>query len=79
LRPLGCLILVRLLQRGDMEGEEVIDAIGGLIALLVISYLIAADANKKGRSGMGWGLLCFFTCLIAVPIYFLLTTQNKGE
>ncbi len=62
-----------------MEGEEVIDTIGGLIALFVISYLIAVDANKKGRSGIGWGLLSFFTCLIAVPIYFLLTTQDKGE
>lgn len=62
-----------------MEGQEIIEAIGGLIALAVISYLIAVDANKKGRSGIGWGLLCFFTCFIVVPIYFLLTTQEKGE
>lgn len=62
-----------------MEEQMVIEAIVGLIALLVVSYLVAVDANKKGRSGIGWGLLCFFTCFIAVPIYFLLTTQEKGE
>ena len=62
-----------------MEGGEIIEAIGGLIALFVISYLIALDANKKGRSGAGWGLLCFFTCFIAVPIYFLLTLEDKKE
>lgn len=62
-----------------MEEQIVIEAIVGLIALLVVSYLVAVDANKKGRSGIGWGLLCFFTCFIAVPIYFLLTTQEKGE
>jgi hypothetical protein len=62
-----------------MEVEEIFVAIGGLIPLFVISYLIAVDANKKGRSGIAWGLLCFFTCYIAVPIYFLLTTQDKGK
>lgn len=62
-----------------MEEQIVIETIVGLIALLVVSYLVAVDANKKGRSGIGWGLLCFFTCFIAVPIYFLLTTQEKGE
>lgn len=62
-----------------MEGGAVIETIGILIALFVISYLIALDANKKGRSGVGWGLFCFFTCFIAVPIYFLLTSEDKKE
>lgn len=66
-----------------MTGEEtagmVVETIGALVALFVISYLIAVDANKKGRSGIGWGLLCFFTCFIAVPIYFLLTSEDKGK
>ena len=62
-----------------MEGQKIIEAIGGLVALGVISYLIALDANKKGRSGIAWGLLCFFTCFIAIPIYFLLITKEKGE
>lgn len=63
-----------------MEETEAIGVIiGGFVSLLVISYLIAIDANKRGRSGIGWGLLCFFTSLLAVPIYFLLTIQDKGE
>jgi|GEM_PF-1500716 hypothetical protein len=66
-----------------MSGEEtagmVVESIGVLIALFVISYLIAVDANKKGRSGIGWGMLCFFTCFIAVPLYFLLTSEDKGK
>ena len=66
-----------------MNGEEtagmVVESIGALVALFVISYLIAVDANKKGRSGIGWGLLCFFTCFIAVPLYFLLTSEDKGK
>ena len=62
-----------------MEGQAIIEAIIVLIANAVISCLIAADASKKGRSAIGWGLLCFFTCFIAIPIYFLLTTKKKGE
>lgn len=66
-----------------MNGEEtagmVVESIGVLVALFVISYLIAVDANKKGRSGIGWGLLCFLTCFIAVPLYFLLTSEDKGK
>ena len=66
-----------------MSGEEtagmVVESIGVLIALFVISYLIAVDANKKGRSGIGWGMLCFFTCFIAVQLYFLLTSEDKGK
>lgn len=64
---------------GTMEGQEVIGAVGGLVSLAVVSYLIAIDANKKGRSGIAWGLLCFFTCFIAIPVYFLLSTQEKEK
>lgn len=66
------------MNREDTAGM-VVESIGVLVALFVISYLIAVDANKKGRSGIGWGLLCFFTCFIAVPLYFLLTSEDKGK
>lgn len=62
-----------------MEPAEIIEAVGGLIALAVISYLIAVDANKRGRSGVAWGLLTFFTCFISVPIYFLLISSNNNS
>lgn len=61
-----------------MESAEIIEAIGGLLALTAISYLIAVDANKRGRSGIAWGLLTFFTCFISVPIYFLLISRNNS-
>lgn len=54
----------------DLTAGGLIEGLGGLIALFVVSYLIAIDAGKKGRSSWAWGLLCFFTCFIAVPIYF---------
>lgn len=60
-----------------MDVQIVIQGIFALMVVAVISYLIAVDANKKGRSGILWALLCFFTCLIAIPIYFLLITQEK--
>jgi hypothetical protein len=66
-----------------MNEEEsvgmVVESISALIALFVISYLIAVDAKKKGRSGVGWGLLCFLTCFLAVPLYFLLTSEDKEK
>lgn len=61
-----------------MEPYEIVEAIGGLIALAVISYLIAVDANKRGMSGLAWGLLTFFTCFISVPFYFLLISSNDN-
>lgn len=63
----------------EMTAGGFVEALGGLVALFVIAYLIAVDAGKKGRSGWAWGLLCFFTCLIAVPIYFLVISKEKGE
>jgi hypothetical protein len=62
-----------------MTPALLIDSIGMLVALFVISYLIAIDANKRGRFGIGWGLLCFFTCFIAVPVYFLLISRRKEK
>lgn len=60
-----------------MEPYEIVEAFGGLIALIVISYLIAVDANKKGRSGIAWGLITFFSCFIMIPIYFLLISKDN--
>lgn len=59
-----------------METSNWVEAVLGLISMVVISYLIGSDANRRGRSGVLWGLLCFFTCIIAVPIYFLLTSED---
>jgi hypothetical protein len=61
-----------------MEPYEAVEMTGILIALAVISYLIAVDANKRGRSGVAWGLLTFFTCFISIPIYFLIISSNNN-
>ena len=61
-----------------MDGQEMFEGVLGLVSVLVIAYLVAADATKKGRSGWMWGLLVVCTCLIAVPVYFFLTNDN-GE
>lgn len=53
------------------------EILGLLVSLVVISYLIGCDAEKRGLSGMMWGLFTFFSCFMAVPIYFLLISNNQ--
>ena len=60
-----------------MEPLEAFEGLLGLSVLLVIAYLIGVDANKRERSGLLWGLFVFLSCLIAVPIYFLLISNDK--
>lgn len=57
----------------------IVDIILMPVALAIIAFLIGYDANKKGRCGVAWGLLCFFTCAIAIPIYFLLTSKDQEK
>jgi hypothetical protein len=61
-----------------MGPSETIEVVAAMIMLGVISWLIGVDANKHGRSGVGWGLLTFFTCFVAIPIYFLLVSRDSA-
>jgi hypothetical protein len=60
-----------------VEDFGLVDGAVGLVSMIVIAYLIGLDADKKGRSGLLWGLFAFFSCLIAVPLYFYLVTKDK--
>ena len=64
---------------GNAILEAIVLALPGLAVLVVISYLVGRDANRRGRSGAGWATLCFISALLAVPIYFLIISKTEGE
>jgi hypothetical protein len=41
------------------EGQKIFEGLLGLVAMVIIAYLVAVDANKKGRSGLMWGCWSF--------------------
>ena len=58
------------------------DALGfifGLIIVLVISVLIAKDANSRGMNGVGWGVFVFLICIVALPIYLIVRKPVKEK
>jgi hypothetical protein len=48
---------------------------GSLIGFFICAALavyVGQDANKRGMSGIGWGLGTFFLCIVFLPLYFIM-------
>jgi hypothetical protein len=43
-----------------------------LIIALALAIWVAQDANKRGMSGIGWGIGTFFLCIIFLPLYLIM-------
>lgn len=44
----------------------------GLCLAAVVGFLVAQDANKRGMSGVGWGVATFLFCIVFLPLYLLM-------
>lgn len=49
-----------------------------LLGLLTLAFVISNDANKRGRSGILWGLATLFLPIFTVPIY-LITVLGENK
>ena len=61
----------------DNSGMLIYQLIGLLIAA-AIAFWVYKDANERGMSGVLWGILVFFFCIIALPIYLLIRKPKTG-
>lgn len=43
----------------------------GVIIAAAIAIWVASDANKRGMSGIVWGIGVFFLCIPFLPIYLI--------
>ena len=50
-----------------------------LILAIIAGIVGAAVANKKGRSGCGWFILCMFIPLLAIIPFFLSPVPAEGK
>jgi hypothetical protein len=44
----------------------------GLVIALAIAYWVYQDAEKRGMSGIGWGIGTFLLCIIFLPLYLIM-------
>jgi hypothetical protein len=45
---------------------------------IVIAFLIAQDANKRGMNGVLWGIGVFFLCIVFLPLYLIVRKPMLG-
>jgi len=63
----------------DVGASDVFEGVLSLAGLAVVALLVGLDAERRGWSGIGWGLLCLCSCAIAIPVYFLLVTRADEQ
>lgn len=51
--------------------------VGGLIQLVLAAW-VAVDAHRRGMSGFLWGILVFFTFIIGLIVYLIVTRAGPS-
>ncbi len=61
------------------DGGSIIFQLFGVLIALVIAIVVARDAKQRGMSGLGWGIITFLICIIAIPIYLVVRKPRLDE
>jgi hypothetical protein len=59
------------LQTTGIEGGAVHHFFIGFAIVLILAIFVAQDANKRGMSGVGWGIGTFLLCIVFLPLYLI--------
>ena len=43
----------------------------GFVIVVILAVVVAQDANKRGMSGVLWGIGVFLLCIVFLPLYFI--------
>ena len=53
-----------------------ISSLIGLVISIYIAYWLFTDANRRGKSGVLWGILGFFFSLITLIVWLIVRPKN---
>jgi hypothetical protein len=59
-----------------MSASEWIGYILGILISLAIAYWLFTDANRRGKSGVLWGILGFFFSLITLIVWLIVRPKT---